>query len=236
MLRMSLIAVIAVLIFCSGGYAQSEGVEPGQAVSAEAREATPQEMLIPSLSDAQMGQLRIWLEDLKKPNAKRARTAITSLGAGAVPPLLGALEDRHTVQGQQIIEILGRIRHPAALPKLKEIILGDNEWLRSAAVFAIGEIGGKEAVPILLESLRDPSCRVCEISIQVLAGLGDLRAAPGLIDLLRSRDSQLVEAAAQALVQLTNNTEDYGSDWMSWQLWYESEVLFGGLGNGNSEP
>ncbi len=233
-----LLALCAVLfVVCPGGIARSEVSGLPEAAPAEPGEATAEaEPIIPALSERQTAQMRVWLEDLKKFDARRARETIVRVGPGAVPLLLEALEQSDAVQGQQIVEVLGRIGHKSALPKLHELMQGDNVWLRSAAVFAIGKIGGKEAIPILLEGLRDPSSRVCEITVQVLVALGDLRAAPGLIDLLRSPDQDLAQSASQALVALTDGTEDHGMDWMSWQLWYESEALAGGLGNGISGP
>lgn len=231
------IAVIGftVLSFCFAGHAQTEASNLPEAASAASEIAASTEELIPTLDESQQAQVRLWLEDLKKPDAKRSREALERIGAGALPMLLAALEQGDTVQGQQVIEVLGRIGHKAALPKLRELMLGKNQWLRGASVFAIAEIGGKGAVPILLEALKDPSCRVCEIAVRILVDLGDLRAAPGLIDLLRNPDPQLAQAASQGLVQLTDGMEDYGTDWMSWQLWYESEVLIKGLGNGHGD-
>jgi len=233
MLRVILIAGIAVLVVSLGKNAQSEEPVSAEVASAAVSEAT--EAMLPTLTEAQEAQLRVRLEALKKPKARKAREDVVRMGAGAVPRLLEALENQDTVQGQQIVEVLGRIGHPAALPKLEQLMKGKNEWLRSAAVFAIGEIGGKESVPVLLDGLRDPSCRVCEIAIRILVEIRDPRAIPGLIDLLRHSDKEVAQAASRGLVQLTDETRDYGMDWMSWQLWYESEMLFGGLGNGHKE-
>lgn len=236
MLRVTFAVCVVMLVSWLGGNGQGAEAPLPDGASAKTDIAASTKDTLPTLTEAQKEQVRLWLEDLKKPGAQRSREALVRVGPGAVPLLLAALEKQDTIQSQQVVEVLGRIGHKAALPKLRELMVGNNQWLRSASVFAIGEIGGKEAVPILIEALKDPSCRVREFAVRILAKLGDLRAVPALIDLLRSPDKELVQVVAESLVQLTDGTEDYGTDWMSWQLWYESEALIGGLGNGESKP
>ncbi len=205
--------------WASGAGTMMDGANP-------AADATPPEPLVSTLDPEKEAQLQSLLDQLKQPNARVAKQRIRMMGKDAVPSLAEALNEDEIVQSQQILELLGNIGDERVMPKLAELMHSENSWIRCAAVYAIGRIGGKNAIPILMSALHDENFRVCEISIETLASFNDLRAVPLLIELIQSPQPELAEKSAKALALLTNGSPDYGSDWMSWQLWYDTESRF----------
>lgn len=233
--RLVVWVVIAVLAVAGGSCpwaAESAAPTGGGAVEIQ---AATEASSISALSDTEKRQLEILIVQLQRPNARRAKQRIISLGAKAVPDLLAALDEEKLVLTQQLIEVLGRIGDERALPHLTSFIQHPNHWYRCAAVYAIGQIGGKESTPILIDCLKDPNCRVCEIALESLVAIDDSRAIPGLIDCLRSPDRELVRIAAKGLAAFTKGAPDYGTDWTSWQLWHETETALQSQGNGHGK-
>lgn len=179
-------------------------------------------------TEGERREARQYLEKMKGRASRRTKDALVRMGAPVVPILLKELKESNIVAAQQIMEVLGRLRDERAIPRLKKYLEHENEYLRSAAVYSLSRIDGRQAVPELIERLKDPSPGVVSIAIDILAQLNDDRAIPALIDVIRLRGGDLGEKAGQALQDMTNI--NYGSDWPSWQLWYDSEVLLGGLG------
>lgn len=211
-------------VLCGAGSALGAGTMMDGANSPT--DATPPEPLVSSLDPEAEAQLQSLLEQLQQPNARLPKQRIRMMGKDAVPSLVEALDETETVQAQQILELLGNIGDERVMPKLAELMHSENSWIRCAAVYAIGRIGGKNAIPLLMSALHDKNFRVCEISIETLASFNDLRAVPLLIELIQSPQPELAEKSAKALAMLTNGSPDYGSDWMSWQLWYETDSRF----------
>jgi HEAT repeat protein len=76
---------------------------------------------------------------------------------------------------------LGRIGAEEALPDLRQLVLHDNDDnLRTAAIYALGDIGDPEGVDLLLPFLRDSSFRVRIAAAYTLGRLGDSRSIPAL--------------------------------------------------------
>ena len=223
--RKLLWSIACALTLIAGPFLQAE--EPPPALHPPSERVQPKADLdVPStvLSKSQQERLSRWIDLLSKADAKRPKERIVKLGRGATSALLAALEKAKVVQAQQIAEILGDIRDPRALPALEELLRSKNKWNRCAAVFAIAKISDKEATPKLVKCLEDPNRQVCEMTIRTLASLDDSRAIPGLIKVMRNSMGGLRVQAAAALVQLSGGTIDHGTDWMSWQLWYDSEI------------
>ena len=222
------VCLIAGLVFVGGFVAppvRAEGKALVVQIAAETKVAT-QEVLISTLSEEKENLLKEYLEELKKPNARKAIRAIQKMGQEAVPSLIESINPKEIVQTQQTVEVLGRLRDPRAMLKLHQLLKEKNEWIRSASIFAISKIGGKQSIPCLMQCLEDPSERVCEMVIKSLGKVADDRAIPGLIEMLRHPSQNLAEDAHVALVQISKGTKDYGTDWVSWQRWYESMALF----------
>jgi HEAT repeat protein len=223
-MRIGLLAFLITALIVMGltGWTQEQ---EGTSTQAEGSlESSSEEEYIAPLDEQEEQELAELIGKLSNMNARRAKNSIVKLGPAAVPVLVENINSEDVVQTQQIIEVLSRIEHPSALPALEKLVQDNNRWIRAAAVYAIGEIGGQKATPILIRSLEDPTCNVCEVAIQTLIKLNDPRAIPALIEALRNNDPRIVNMAANALVTLCEGAEDFGTDWMSWQLWYESEV------------
>jgi HEAT repeat protein len=188
---------------------------------AELLGATEEVNLVSTLSPEEQQQLDEMIENLQKPNASQAKRRIIAMGQLAVPTLVQKLHEANVGQGQQIIEVLGRIGDKRALPVLVDYVEDEDKWYRCSAVHAVGRIAKKEAVPLLTASLQDESQEVCINAIQMLGTLGEPGAIPHLIDLVRDPNPLVSQQAASALVKITNGAQDFGRDWLSWQLWYE---------------
>jgi HEAT repeat protein len=144
------------------------------------------------------------------------------MGKDAVPSLVESLDENEVVQAQQILELLGNIGDDRVMPKLAELMHSENAWIRCAAVYAIGRVGGRNAIPILIGALHDKNYRVCEISIETLASFDDLRVVPPLIELIQSLQPELAEKRPRPW-PVDPGSPYYGSDWMSWQLCYDTD-------------
>jgi len=208
--------------------AGAQGNDVASATEARAIDSTTLEPAISQLDPAAEEQLRLLIEQLKNINSRKAKQSIKAMGKDAVPLLIASLDEKEVVQAQQIIEILGKFGDARALPRLMEMMKSDDNYIRSAAIYGIGKVGGKDAVPILTASLFEENCRVCEIAIETLVSLNDSRAIPGLIAMLQRPEPELVDRGAKALATFTGGSPDYGTDWMSWHLWYESDTRFNG--------
>jgi HEAT repeat protein len=74
--------------------------------------------------------------------------------------------------------------------------------VRDQAVRALAERGDKEAVPALVQRLKDSDPEVVERTVGALAQLRDARAVPGLIELTRHRDAPYVANVARIVGDL----------------------------------
>jgi hypothetical protein len=79
-------------------------------------------------------------------------------------------------------------------------------WLKTSIVISLGDIGDKQAVPCLIEALREPVGWPTTNIVIALGKIGDESAIPPLIDVLRRHNKGLAQsyahvAAAKALSQ-----------------------------------
>ncbi|MFQ6040445.1 MAG: redoxin domain-containing protein [Candidatus Poribacteria bacterium] len=79
-----------------------------------------------------------------------------------------------------------------------------DRYLRWHAAKALGELGGKRDVPILIALLNDDDRATRWHAIQALGKIGDIRAIAPLSEALRGNDGGVREIAAQALGQIGN--------------------------------
>jgi len=108
----------------------------------------------------------------------------------AVPALMEALKDEDKDVRQTAAEALGKIGVPA-VPALMEA-LKDEDWrVRQAAARALGEIGDPQALPALIQALKDEYVR--EAVEEALGKIG-VPAVPALIQALK--DDEYVRWAA----------------------------------------
>jgi HEAT repeat protein len=93
---------------------------------------------------------------------------------GQLIRLLDAADPHARIAGAQA---LGRLQALAARARLQEVALDDEEpGVRSWAVGALGQIGDREDVDLILALLDDPSLRVRGAAALALGRIGDRRA------------------------------------------------------------
>ena len=90
--------------------------------------------------------------------------ALVSIGTEAIPSLLEALKDTNIKYRNWAAYTLGSIKRPeyneTVGPALVEILYtSGDEWFHERAVWLIGDLGYKEAIPTLMELLKDKNKR-----------------------------------------------------------------------------
>jgi hypothetical protein len=106
------------------------------------------------------------------------------------------------------------------IPALVRALGDEDEGVRMAAVFALGDMG-PEAVPGLIQALEAEDAEVREAAATVLGEIGPeaAEAVPALIETLDDGRPSVREAAAEALVDITG--QDFGEDAATWRRWWE---------------
>lgn len=87
----------------------------------------------------------------------RAALALGRIGdVTAIPPLLTALKDRENEVRMAVCQALGQFKDPSTFDDLAGILLDDPKIeVRQAAAKALGDSEHPDAIPFLMESLRD---------------------------------------------------------------------------------
>jgi HEAT repeat protein len=145
-----------------------------------------------------------------------AADACGRIGAGAkdaVPYLKKALKEPEPQRVRDVAAIaLGKIGAGAkdAVPALIEAFKKDPEdSVRSYAVAAVGEIGAsgvREAVPVLIDALKDVD--VFEVSVVMALEKVGAAAVPDLIAALSNGDPRIRRGAADALGRIGESTKE----------------------------
>lgn len=125
--------------------------------------------------------------------------AVKALGrvgaAAAVPALLQALRGADEQTGSQIFVALVQIGR-AAVPPLIEASNGGSAWMRWHCIRALAEIDDSQALPALVQALRDPDHSVAWMAAKGLVKHGKWTIGP-VLRLLATADTTpwLVETA-----------------------------------------
>ncbi|MBC2906239.1 HEAT repeat domain-containing protein [Streptomyces cupreus] len=92
---------------------------------------------------------------LVRPSAVAALWAVDGDLAEVLPLLLGLLDDRITFRIGDAADLLGEIGPPAygVLPRLRDLLTHDYEWVRVPCAAALWEIGGEAEAPAVLDTL-----------------------------------------------------------------------------------
>ncbi len=122
---------------------------------------------------------------------------LVARGRDAVPPLLRVVaESRDWQSVVQAMDALGKLKARDGVPHMVVRLRRDpNTWVRIAAAHGLGEVGGGEVIPALVEAVKDTSDTVVAAALIGLGRSGDAQAlAP--CSMLRSHPNPRVRAAA----------------------------------------
>ena len=120
-------------------------------------------------------------------------------GASAVSALMQALHRVDEQTGSQVFVALVQIGR-AAVPSLIEASSSGSAWMRWHCIRALAEIGDSQALPALVQALRDPDHSVAWMAAKGLVKYGKWTIAP-VLRLLTTADTTtwLVETASYVL-------------------------------------
>jgi HEAT repeat protein len=114
----------------------------------------------------------------------------------------GRTQARTTLEESQKEEI--QLERDRYLADLRRSLDSSESELRRNAVIEIGRQNFSEALPQLLELVRDPDIWVRRNVVRVLGKLGNANTAPKLLELIGDSDSDVVEETCEALGKLGN--------------------------------
>ncbi|OIJ98952.1 hypothetical protein BIV25_10570 [Streptomyces sp. MUSC 14] len=119
-----------------------------------------------------------------RPAAVAALWALGGDLAEVMPLLLDLLDDRITFRIRDAAALLGEIGPPAsdALPRLRNLLTHDYEWVRVHCAAALWEIGGEAEAPAVLDTLLQAMAQNPATANHVMACLNRIGplAAPAL--------------------------------------------------------
>ncbi|MDP6380368.1 MAG: tetratricopeptide repeat protein, partial [Phycisphaerae bacterium] len=145
----------------------------------------------------------------------RYRTALALCALGhpdGIPALVHRkiMKGPHAYGGAWIMEGLGNFKDKRVVRALVEFLEDKNDWvgMRSICAESLGRIGDPEAVPALINQLRDVAMRDHAARVRVnaagaLAAIGSMAAVGPLVEVAQGdRDSSVRRAAISALAKM----------------------------------
>src|SRR5215213_6547685 len=107
----------------------------------------------------------------------------------------------HSQQAARVRELarLVESREPEALARIGRALSDESWYVRGEAARALGKLGDRAAVPVLLPLLQDSSWYVRDSSLLALREIGDPAAGAALLPLLESPDPYARAQAASSL-------------------------------------
>ena len=127
----------------------------------------------------------------------------------AVEPLIALLGQEDTFLPGLAAEALGKIGDKKALQPLMNALKGEydrnrrfgvDKELREKAALALGSLGAREAVPVLISALQDKGAKIG--AIRALGAIKDESAVPALIKCLADENPMAQRQAALALKEI----------------------------------
>ncbi|MBI4639550.1 MAG: HEAT repeat domain-containing protein [Candidatus Tectomicrobia bacterium] len=149
--------------------------------------------LVRQLSHESDEEVRIGIiEALGKLGGEEALTALTSL-----------LEKENRRLRKAAVQALGNISQATAQPFREALEKSDKEF-KEVIVKVVGEWGRKEAIPLLLPLLQDPSCEIKGKSAEALGKSGKKEALDGLSGALKDECAQVRAVSVEAIGEIVN--------------------------------
>lgn len=146
-----------------------------------------------------------WRRFETSPGREAAR-ALARIGRPALEPLLAALRAPspqargHAAFG--IGELAPREGRAEALGRLSLAVKDEDAFVREASIRALGKLDDKQAVPVLLATLRDKATPVRAAAAWALGELEDPRATEPLMRTLWDAEAEVRAQAAWALGEI----------------------------------
>jgi len=157
----------------------------------------------------------------------RAAAKAGELGTEAIDSLVSYLRSAGPEQAVRTIHILAYSEGgKAVLEELEQLLTANDEAVREAAAYAVGNLGTSANGPALLSALineRDEG--VAETMIEALQSVDYKPAVPCLIEYLDHTNRKLVIAAWKAVKSLTGKT--FPAEYDAWYEWWDGIVAGG---------
>lgn len=137
----------------------------------------------------------------------------------AVDGLINALRDQAAEVAAAAAASLGQLHAKQAADPLRDVVANGDGYFdtltRQAAIDALVEVAGLDAVPTLMSLVRDIDADVSRYAIEQLGRLGDQRAAGPLWDVVRNPDNFFLSstrcAAVDAVAKIGETLSSEGS-------------------------
>jgi HEAT repeat protein len=128
------------------------------------------------------------------------------MGEKALPSLLEAMESSEPGRVRSAIRIAGESQNPGAVPRLAEILVGEEAVLREESGKALVRIGDPSALDALISALNSEIAGVPALATYCLAASASRRAVDPLLhamrEAMRSRQAGFAREAIRALGRL----------------------------------
>ncbi|MBI5669304.1 MAG: HEAT repeat domain-containing protein [Chloroflexi bacterium] len=138
------------------------------------------------------------MRDAAWPVRQFAATVLGEIELPLLPGLAQAIEDLEDRTRESTLAALRQLGK-TALPTLLRLLRSDNWHQRRGAVWALGEMKDKVAVPLLVDSLSDADELVASDAAYALGRIRDSAAIPALLDTLGHQNWRVGKAASKGL-------------------------------------
>lgn len=123
---------------------------------------------------------------------------LLELGEPAVPFLLEEVESADRIRREQVIALLGNLKVSRAAEPIARVLHDRRLQRRYVAAWALGEIGGANAIPVLISALDDADAEVCRHAVRALIRI-NREAVPELLTYLAAASPRGASGAVRAL-------------------------------------
>lgn len=133
---------------------------------------------------------------------KRTFVSLKEIGEPALQPLIETLENSTNDQLRRNVALaLGEFTEHknVVFEVLKKAIKTAHSYVRSGIVIALGELGDKRSIPLLVKAIKDPDTSVSHLAARALVEIGDSQSVEPLIGLLTYKKAYIRANAAYAL-------------------------------------